>query len=103
MLDDELFADRHREIRPRGQRPERAAELLALERHPRRHPAALRQLDRLDDNLLLAALLIDADDLTNLEQVRRNRHRLGADYDMAVQHELTRLRERTGKAEPIDH
>src|SRR5580698_594273 len=103
MLDDKLLANRHRQIGSRRQRSERAPELLAFERHPRRHTAALRQLDRLDDYLLLTTLLVDADDLADFEQVRRNRHYPSVHLDMAVQHQLARLGERTRKAEPINH
>src|SRR5580698_3344816 len=103
MLDDKLLANRHRQIGSRRQRSERAPELLAFERHPRRHTAALRQLDRLDDYLLLTTLLVDADDLADFEQLRRNRHYPSVHLDMAVQDELARLGERTRKAEPINH
>ena len=83
MLHDEFLADRHRQVGPRRQRPQRAPELLALERHPRRHAPALREFDRFDDYLLLPALLVDTDDLADLQQVRRNRHDFPADLDPA--------------------
>jgi len=55
MLDDQLLADRASSVQRAPARPERAAELFALECHPRRYAAALRHLDCLDDHLLGAA------------------------------------------------
>src|ERR1700722_19477104 len=103
MLDDELFADRHREIGARRQRAERPAELLAFERHPGRHAAALSELDGLDDHLLLPALLVDAHDLADFQQVRWNRDDPAGPCDVTVQDKLARLCERTRKAEPINN
>src|SRR6202161_3325112 len=82
MLDDQLLADRHRQFSARRQRPERAAELFALECHPRRYAAALRHLDCLDDHLLGAARLGYADHTANLDQGRGNRDFLAVHLNM---------------------
>src|ERR1700678_2003095 len=103
MLDDQLLADRHRQFSARRQRPERAAELFALECHPRRYAAALRHLDCLDDHLLGAARLGHAYNTANLDQGRGNRDFLAVDVNMPVTHHLPRLRQRAGEAEAIDH
>src|SRR6202167_245038 len=103
MLDDQLLADRHRQLSARGQRPERAAELFTLECHPRRYAAALRHLDCLDDHLLGAARLRHAYNTHNLDQCRGNRDFLAVDLDMPVTHHLPRLRQRAGETETIDH
>src|SRR5208337_4306433 len=79
MLDDQLLADRHRQF---SARPQRAAELFALECHPRRDAAALRHLDCLDDHLLGAARLGHADYTANLDQRRGNRDFLAVDVNM---------------------
>src|SRR5277367_3336815 len=103
MLDNQFFAYRHREVRARWQHLERATELIALERHPRRRAAPLRQLDRLDDYLLRPALFRDADHLVYRNQIRRNGHHFAVDLEMAVADQLAGLRERTRKPEPIHH
>src|SRR5208282_2425628 len=103
MLDDQLLADRHRQFSSRRQRPERAAELFALECHPRRDAAALRHLDCLDDHLLGAARLGHADNTANLDQGRGNRDFPAVHEDMPVSNHLARLRQRAGETETIHH
>ena len=103
MLDDQLLADRHRQFSARRQRPERTAELFALECHPRRDAAALRHLDCLDDHLLGATRLGHADYTANFDQGRGNRDFLAVDVNMPVANHLARLRQRTREAEPIHH
>src|SRR5208283_5836484 len=103
MLDDQLLADRHRQFSARRQRPERAAELFALECHPRRDAAALRHLDCLDDHLLGATRLGHADYTANLDQRRGNRDFPAVDLNMPVANHLARLRQRAGEAETIHH
>src|ERR1700722_6858898 len=103
MLDDQFLADRHCQFSARRQRPERAAELFALECHPRRDAAALRHLDCLDDHLLGAARLGHAYNTANLDQGRGNRNFLAVNLDMPVTNNLSRLRERTREAEAIHH
>src|SRR5579862_6806877 len=102
MLDDQLLADRHCQFSARRQRPERAAELFALECHPRRYAATLCHLDCLDDHLLGAARLGHAYHTANLDQGRGNRNFLAVNLDMPVTNDLSRLRERTCEAEAID-
>src|ERR1700722_3043609 len=103
MLDDQLLADRHRQFSARRQRPERAAELFALECHPRRYAAALRHLDCLHDHLLGAARLGHADYTANLDQARGNRNSLAVNLNVPVTNDLARLRQRTREAETIHH
>src|ERR1700729_2271144 len=101
MLDDQLLANRHRQFSTRRQRPERAAELFALECHPRRDAAALRHLDCLDDHLLGAARLGHAYNTANLDQGRGNRNFLAVHLDVPVTDDLSLLRQRTREAETI--
>src|SRR5579864_8100088 len=103
MFDDKLFANRHREIGPRGHRTQRSAELLALEREPRRYAAPLRQFDRLHNNLLRSTLLGNPDDVVGRQQIRRNGDRLPVHLVMAVADELAGLSERTRKAELVNY
>src|SRR5579885_237273 len=103
MFDDQLLADRHRQLAAHRQRLERAAELVALERDPGRQAAPLRKLDRLDDHLLLPALLGHAHHLVDVDDERGDGDRLAVDLEVSVAHELARLRDRAREAEPVDH
>src|SRR6266436_6420809 len=103
MLDDQLLADRHRQFSTRRQRPERAAELFALECHPRRYAATLRHLDCLDDHLLGAARLGHAYHTANPDQGRGNRNFSAIDVNMPMTNDLSRLRQRTREAETIHY
>src|SRR5271167_442636 len=101
MLDYQLLADRHRQFGARRQRPERGAELFALECDPRRYAAALRHLDCLDDHLLGAARLGYADHTANLDQGRGNRDFPAVNVNVPVTNHLARLRQRAREAETV--
>ncbi len=74
---------------------------LGVERQPLRHAAALHFLERVHDRGVLAAALPHRHDVARLHRERRDVHLAAVHREVAVAHELPRLRPRRGEAEAV--
>src|SRR5262249_61315251 len=99
QLDDELFVNRRRlYVFALRQRHYFALELLAVDFEPRYSALALRDIARFHDHRVLVHVFLDGDFLAHVHLVGRNVDLLPVDADVAVQHELPRLRTRGRKS-----
>src|SRR5207249_690752 len=71
-LDDQLLADRQRDVLARRQLVDRAAEVFLVERDPLRHAAAIDRPQRLVDPRDLLRRLLDLHHVARAHEVRRD-------------------------------
>ena len=81
----------------RGMSHHARLEIFAVDIEPRRHALALRQISRFEHHGVLVHLVLQRDFVADLHQVAGDVHLLALHADVAVQHELARLRARAGK------
>src|SRR5262249_6576667 len=80
-----------------------AGEGVPVERQPLGNAAALHFLDRMLDRRVLLGPAEDGDHIALAYRVGRNVDLLAVDHEVAVAHQLPRLRPRRRPAEPVDH
>src|SRR6267142_797163 len=102
-LDDQLLLDGHGDVVARGLRLHRALDRALVQLEPGRHAAALDRLERLVDADDLGALVLDRDLVADFDLEGGDVHLPGVDAEVAVPHQLARLRAGVGEAEPEDH
>src|SRR6185436_16333827 len=102
QLDNQLFLHGQVDLLTRRQLRDTAREGAAVERQPLRNAAALHFFHRVGNRRILAAALANADDVAGTHLVGRNVDLLAVDGEVAVAHELARLRPRRREAEPVD-
>src|SRR5712692_3873310 len=102
-LDDQLLLDGHGDVVARGLRLDRALERALVQLEPGRHAAALHRLERLVDADDLGALVLDRDLVADFDLEGGDVHLPGVHAEVAVPHQLARLRAGVGEAEPEDH
>src|SRR5215217_705091 len=102
-LDDELLVDGAVHVVADGQRHDARAHLGAVGRHdPVRAAAPAGRLPGALDVGVLAARLLDADDVAGLDLERRDIDLAPVDLDVPVVDELARLAPRGGEARAVD-
>src|SRR5947209_20059628 len=101
-LDDQLLADRHREVFTRRHPLDATFELLFVELEPLRHATAVDGTERLLDALDLARLLANRDDIARAHQVRRDVHLLAVHEKVTVTDELAPFGVVAREAETVD-
>src|SRR6266446_7596229 len=95
QLDDELLVNRRRlHVSALRQRHNLGLELLALLFEPRHSVLALRNVARFQHHGILVHLFLDGHFLAHVDEVRRDVDLLRVHADVAVQHQLARLRTR---------
>src|ERR1051325_1284948 len=101
-LDDKLFIEVQRDVRPFRDAQEGAGHCGFVETQPRKHRAVLHPLHRRMDDVELFALLADLDDIARPEQVRGDVHDLIVHHQVAVDDQLPPGFRRGGDPEPVD-
>src|SRR6266508_1381771 len=101
-LDDQLLLDRKLDVLALGELHDDPRERLRREIEPPWNATGAGGLDRGLDLFVDPALCLDRHDLTFAHPVRRDRDLAAVDRDVAVAHELTRLRPRRRKPQGID-
>src|SRR6187549_3074142 len=91
-LDDELLANRQRDVFARRQLVDRAAEVFLVERDPLRDATTINSGERLVDADDLLRGLFDLNDIARTHQVARDVDLLAVDGEVTVADELTRFR-----------
>src|SRR5262245_44067443 len=102
QLDDELLADRHREVLAVRVSLHAALEVFLVDLEPLRDPAPLDARQRVDDARDLAARLLDLDHVARAHQVRRDVDLAAVDAEVTVPGELARLGVIGGESHPVD-
>ena len=102
QLDDELFLHRQVDLLARRQRGDPAGHLAGVERQPFRHAASLDLFERVLDRRVLRARAVHAHRVAGLDLIRRHVDLAAVHQEVAVAHELPRLRPRGREAEAVD-
>src|SRR5688572_19125439 len=102
QLDDELLLHGQVDLLARRQRCDPAAHAVRVERQPFGDAAAFHFFDRVQNRRRRFARLAHADDLADAHRVRRHVDLLAVHEEVAVAHELARLRSRRREPEPVD-
>src|SRR5688500_5031089 len=103
QLDDQLLLHGQVDLRPGRQRLDPAGHRGGVEREPLGDPAALHFFHRVYDRRRLGAGAAHGHRVASLELVRRDVHLAAVHHEVAMAHELARLRAGGGEAEPVDH
>src|SRR5881394_3721685 len=100
-LDDQLLANGHGEVLARRVALDPAGELLLVELEPAGDAAAIDGGQAVVDARDLAAAILDRHHVVGAHEVRGDVDVLAVDREVAVAHELARLRVVPGEAETI--